>query len=128
MYKLYFREMVSASGYRHLLKTMKIILILLFVHVQLMASSQVVNLLEKGVKINVVLKKIQDQTGYSFVITNSILQDLQPRDYEIRNKSLPDALEAITKDQNLSYEISDNVIIINKRPQTVTLNTNFQQN
>lgn len=122
MYKYYFREKVGGNAlYRHLLKTMKIFLLLLFVHVQLMASSQVVNLREKGVKINVVLKKIQDQTGYSFVITNSILQEVQPKDYEIRNMSLTEALDQITKNQNLSYEISDNVIIINKSKETTSI-------
>lgn len=94
---------------------MKLFLIFLLVQTQLFASySQVVNLNEKAVKINVVLKKIQDQTGYSFVITNSILQDVKARDYNISNKSLQEALELITKGQNLTYEISDNVIIINK--------------
>src|SRR5690625_4397399 len=112
MYKYYFREKLGANAlYRHLLKTMKIFLLLLFVHVQLMAALQVVNLHEKGVKINVVLKKIQDQTGYSFVITNSILKDVKPTDYDIQNMSLTEALDKITKNQNLSYEISDKVII-----------------
>lgn len=97
-----------------ILKIMKLIPIMLLIaciHVSARGYSQI-TLTETNVPLEVVLKKIRQQSGYELVSTSEILNASGRITIKVKNASLQQALAAALKGEKLSYEIIGKTIVI----------------
>ncbi len=77
--------------------------------------SQAITLSERNTPLQKVFKKIEVQSGYSFLYRDEWLKD-KKISVEIKNATLEQALSFCFKDQNITYEIIEKMIIIKPRP------------
>jgi TonB-linked SusC/RagA family outer membrane protein len=97
------------------LKVMKITAFFLLVgtlHVSAGVYAQKVTITEKNAPLEKVFKDIREQTGYTFVYTESLLKKAKVVSLDIRSGSIEEALDLCFHDQPFSYEIIDKTIVI----------------
>jgi len=103
------------SKYRMAVRIMKLTAILLTVAcIQLSAKgiTQTVTISVKNAPLVTVLKVIQKQTDFTFIISNRQLQKAKPVSISATNMPLQQVLDLCFKDQPLTYKIIDKVISI----------------
>ncbi len=84
------------------------------------AYTQKVTLKENNVSLEKVFKEIRKQTNVNFFYADEVLKDAKKVSLNVHNSSIDDVLNRCFKDQNLSYTISENTIVI-KRKELETL-------
>jgi TonB-linked SusC/RagA family outer membrane protein len=97
---------------------MRLTTVLLLVSLlQVSASSvaQRITLSEKNASLEQVLLKIKQQTGYYMLYGADVLAKSKKVSVELKEVSLPEALDQILKDQALTYKISDNTVVIKEK-------------
>lgn len=100
---------------------MKLTTLLLFaVILQVSASSyaQKISLSVKDAKLLTVFDQISDQTGYSFVVTNSILQQAAKVNLQVKNAELKDVLNQIFKNQPLEFSVDHKTVLVKRKEKT----------
>jgi TonB-linked SusC/RagA family outer membrane protein len=76
-----------------------------------------INLVEKHASLEKVLQTIKKQSGYDLVYDISMLsQKAKPVDVDLKNSSVPQALDNIFKSQELTYEIINKIICVKEKP------------
>jgi TonB-linked SusC/RagA family outer membrane protein len=99
-----------------LVMRLTIILITLgFLQVSAKTFAQKVTLDTRGASLESVLKSIKQQTGYDYVIDQSLLEGAHKITLSLRGASVDEALEATFKNQPLTYTIDDKVITIKEK-------------
>src|SRR6185312_12342856 len=90
------------------------IALLLFFTFQVNAKShaQTVTIVKNNIHLSEVFRDIERQTGYLFFYDKALIRNTNPIDVSIRNATLSQALSDCLKDQNLTYSIVLNTIII----------------
>ena len=78
--------------------------------------SQSITISRHHVTLDKILQEIRKQTGYSFLYTDEQMLQEKKVDLELKNASLTEALDACFKGQDLTYNISDKVIIVKRKP------------
>lgn len=68
----------------------------------------------KGVTLDVVLKEIEKQSGYSFFYNQNDLNLKVKSDYTVVNKNVESALKIVLKNQSIDYTITDKHIVLKK--------------
>ncbi len=99
-------------------KIMKLtIALMLFFTFQVCAKgySQRISIDKKQVPLSEVFKAIEKQTGYMFFYDKDLIQKIAPINISIKDASLEEALSACIKDQQLTYTIVKNTIVIQAR-------------
>ncbi|WP_285008362.1 SusC/RagA family TonB-linked outer membrane protein [Pedobacter faecalis] len=97
---------------------MKITAILLFAFcMQLSATvrSQI-TLSEKDAPLTKILEKIQEQSGYNLFYKDNLIND-NKLNIKIRNVSLEQALNEVFRQQNLTFELVKNTIVVRKKEE-----------
>ncbi|ULT38844.1 DUF4974 domain-containing protein [Niabella defluvii] len=61
------------------------------------------------------MEDIKTQTGYNFFYVKSHLKDVKPVTFSVVNASLQEVMELLCKEQPVTFEIKDRVIILKKR-------------
>jgi len=110
------------------LLAMKLSSIMVFVFcLQATASSfgQNVKLELRNQRLDVALKEIQKQTGYSFLLNSSYLKDANLVNVVANNVGLIKVLDQIFVNQPFNYIISNNIITVN--PATKLIDATVQQ-
>ena len=94
------------------------LLILLALTLQASAAgyAQKVSIHQQNTDLKTILNSIRKQTGYYFIYTKAVIQKAKPVTIDVTNQSISDVLNLVLKDQHLSYEIKDKVIIITQSP------------
>lgn len=122
MYKFYNRYFVQPPGcMAKVLLTMKITILLLITAIlQVSASSyaQKITLSEKNASINAVFNKISLQSGYDFLVNQTILNNAQPVTINVKNVELKEVLEQIFKNQALEYEMTDKFVKVKVKEES----------
>ncbi len=77
--------------------------------------SQTLNLKFKNAKLETVLKEIGMQTGYDLVYITPVINEAKPVSINVTNASLTDVLEKSFQNQSLTYKISNNTIIVQRK-------------
>ena len=85
-------------------------------HVYARTHSQTISLSVKNAKLDFVFKEIQKQTGYAFVYSNDDLQPASKITIQIKEASLERALDICLKEQPLTYNITNKIVVIKKKP------------
>ncbi|WP_423129775.1 TonB-dependent receptor [Gaoshiqia sp. Z1-71] len=104
-------------------------LILGLVQVSASVYSQQTNLsvkLEK-VKIEEVLKNIEDQSNFYFLFRSDHLKDVPVVDIDLKGASVEQILDKVLVPYGFSYEIDDRIVVIKKNGETTSLNDFRQQ-
>ena len=96
---------------------MKLIIVLMttvFLQISFASEAQRVTLSEKNASLESVFKKIRIQTGYDFFGEIDLLKTAKKINIQVRNMPLEEALTQCLKDQDLTYVISNKIIVIRK--------------
>ena len=94
---------------------MKITILLLItaiLQVSARSYAQKITLSENNASINTIFNKISLQTGYDFLVNQTILNNAKPVTIKVKNVELKDVLEQIFKNQELEYELTDKIVKI----------------
>lgn len=115
------------SGYIKVLLMLKLTFVMLITAFLQMSSaalySQTVTLRFKNAKLETVLKEIRAQAGVDLVYAVPDINEAKPVNVNITRVSLKDALEKCFADQDLTYTISNNIVIVKKKTSTGPLRT-----
>lgn len=107
------------SAYVHkFLLVMKLTLVLLitaFLQVSSAAHAQKITFSGKNTSIVRVFAEIQNQTGYTFLYTDEMLDGVTPLNVDFKNTPLEDALEKCFRNQPLTYTIKNKLIVIQRK-------------
>ncbi|MES2457088.1 MAG: SusC/RagA family TonB-linked outer membrane protein [Bacteroidota bacterium] len=101
-----------------LLRVMRITAILLLVGLmQVSAASfaQRLMLVKKNVSLKEVFTAIKTQTGYNVVCDSELLKDSKNVSTKFKEAELPEVLDAVLKNQNLDYTITDKTVVIKEK-------------
>ncbi|WP_177192144.1 SusC/RagA family TonB-linked outer membrane protein [Chitinophaga arvensicola] len=75
-------------------------------------SAQKIILNSTNASLAVVLKDIRSQSGYNFVITESLLQKAKPVSIKVKDKEVLEVLKMIFRDQPLSFTVNNKTVAI----------------
>lgn len=106
-----------ASGVSKTWMVMKLMIaLLLFFTFQANAGgyAQSITIVKKNVHLLDVFKAIEQQTNYLFFFDRKQIQQTNPIDIELRNATIEQSLAACVKDNQLSYSIIRNTIVVRK--------------
>lgn len=106
---------------RKLLLLMKLTAILLFVtcmQVSAKGYAQRITLSEKNAPIEKILAAIKQQSGYDFFYNVKTLEKAGKVTVQVRNASLEEALAACFGNTNLTYTLTDHIIVIKEKERT----------
>lgn len=84
------------------------------------AFTQNVTLKENNISLQKVFKEIRKQTNFNFFYADEVLKNARTVNLNIQNGSIRAVLDRCLENQNLSYTISENTIVI-KRKETETI-------
>ncbi|MGJ1369516.1 SusC/RagA family TonB-linked outer membrane protein [Sphingobacterium spiritivorum] len=97
---------------------MKLIVILLttsILQVNALSYAQKVTIRQKNVELTEVIKELRKQTGFDFVYSDKMMENRNPVNLDLNNVSIRKALEICFKDQNLTFEITSNIVTIKEK-------------
>lgn len=102
-------------------KIMPIILFLCVMQLSVAARAQKITLHIKNASFKSALEAIKAQSGYDLVLVQSYLEGTRPVSADLVNGTVQQAMELVTKGQPVSFEIRQNVIILQRREAAQTL-------
>lgn len=114
----------TLTGYRHsayihkFLLVMKLTIVLLitaFVQISFAARAQKITFSGKNASIIQVFAEIQNQTGYTFLYTDEMLDGASPLNVDFKNTPLAEALNKCFLNQPLTYTVKNKVIIVQRK-------------
>jgi TonB-linked SusC/RagA family outer membrane protein len=95
-----------------------ITLLLLSLQVSASGYAQKVSIHQQNTDLKTILNSIRKQTGYYFIYTKTVIQKAKPVTIDVTDEPISDVLDQLLKDQHLTWEIKDKVIIITHTPLT----------
>jgi type II secretory pathway component GspD/PulD (secretin) len=110
---------------RQTIKFMKLTTVLLFaacLQVSANGFSQRVTIKENNVTLRQVFEEIRKQTGIQFFYAVNTMQVAKPVSISVKNEPLDKVLELCFRDQELTYTISENTIIVKRKTATPDVN------
>lgn len=115
---------------RRALLIMKLVIVLIFatsLQVFAEAHSQPVTLSFKNVPFKKVLKEIKRQTGFNFICTAELLEQVGNVSVEAKNVSYQEALKECLRKSLLTYDIVENTIVIKQKVPLETRVTDIKE-
>lgn len=91
-----------------------IIIISTLVHVSAAGFAQKVSISKKNISLVEAIENIRVQTGYDFVFDSRLIDRDVRLDLNLKNANLKEALTIIFTKQNLDFNITDNLIVIQR--------------
>lgn len=102
-----------------------LIFLVTMLQVRAKTNAQSVTLKKSNITLKKALQALETQTGYAFFWSDKLVAAADPVTVDIKNSSLPHALDQILKAQPFSYRIEDKFVYIipkkNKEIRTVTI-------
>jgi TonB-linked SusC/RagA family outer membrane protein len=99
------------------------LMLLACLQVSAKAVGQKVSLNETKSNLEVVLKKIEDQTGYSFLYESRALRLAAPVTLKVNGVTLEQALILCFEGQPLTYKIFDHTVVVKEKPNPFAQNS-----
>ncbi|WP_197086385.1 SusC/RagA family TonB-linked outer membrane protein [Sphingobacterium sp. IITKGP-BTPF85] len=106
-------------GVAKILLVMKLIVVLMIAMVLRVNGSsfaQNVTLSERNAPLANILEKVRKQTGYDFLVTESMLINAKPVTINAKNEKVSTVLTKIFEHQNLNFKIKNSSIIVSSKP------------
>ena len=85
--------------------------------------AQKINIEVKNAPLNEVLKMLRKQSGYNFLYSTAILKTSKPVSISLKDQPLANVLTQCLKDQQLSFIINGNTVIIKKKEAEPVIST-----
>lgn len=86
-----------------------------FMQVSAGTYAQKITLSARNAELFTIFDQISDQSGYDFVITNSILKNSKKVTIDVKNAELSDVLDQIFKNQSLEFTIANKSVLVRKK-------------
>ncbi|MNJ98388.1 TonB-dependent Receptor Plug Domain protein [compost metagenome] len=105
---------------KKLLLVMKLTILILLVSLLSVSAKTFsqINLREKNIPLEQILKKVRKQTGYTFIYESNLLKKGSLVSVNLTDVSLDEALKAIFKNQPLTYKMVDKNVIVQNSEST----------
>jgi len=97
------------------MKLTTIIMIVFFMQASANTLAQKITISESNTTLNRIFKQLKTQTGYNFVYTSQTLEGVRPLSAKLKNVTLEEALDILFKEQPLTYVISQNTVIVQRK-------------
>lgn len=94
-----------------------LMIIVVCLQVNARAFSQTISIRVQQADIEAVMKEIQQQSGYSFIYDNQFVEHAKPVTLLLKDASIRTAMQALSKDQSFTFEISDRLIYLKNKPK-----------
>lgn len=108
---------------------MKLIIVLMttvFLQISFASEAQKVTLSEKNASLESIFKKIRIQTDYDFFGDIDLLKNAKKINIQVSNMPLEEALTLCLKDQEITYVISNKIIVLRRAtPYQIIRNTDL---
>lgn len=95
-----------------------IIMTTLLMHVSASSFSQKLTYAAKNITVDQVFKEIEKQTNYRVLYATSTLNDAAKVNVNFKNTPLKEVIEYLLKDQQLTYNIEQNTVLIKKQERS----------
>lgn len=106
----------SLVGKTWMIMKLTIVLILFFTfQVTAKTNAQKVTIVRNNIHLSEVFKDIEQQTGFHFFYDKDLIQNTDPIDLRLKNATLELALTTCLKDQQLTYNIVKNTVVIREK-------------
>jgi TonB-linked SusC/RagA family outer membrane protein len=108
----------STSLFKKIWMMMRLSVLFLFagaMHVAAATNAQQVNYSAKNVSLEKVFSEMRKQTRFNFLYTNDDLEGVAKVNVDFKSIPLREALNILLKEQPLSFNIVDSVVVIRKR-------------
>jgi len=123
MYKNYTRKLgVPHLVYHKILLTMRLTAVILLATLMQVSASglaQKITLSKSNASLDNVLNELRLQSGFDFVYTNVLLNKSKRVTITVKGVQLEDVLDAVFKDQPLTYAINNKIVIIKAKEQSL---------
>lgn len=108
---------ISRGNLIKILSMKLMVLLSLFLCLQVFADTyaQTINLKVKSASLKSVLMTIQQQTDYSFVVKEELLQQSKPVTANLHGKNIKEVLTNIFTNQPFEYEIKGKIIVLKEK-------------
>ncbi len=106
-----------------ILLIMKLVIIIMtacLMQVSATTLAQRITLNQKAATLEKVLRAIHDQSGYNFLYDVALLKKADLVTIDIKNATVPEALERLLKNQPFTFEIKSKTIILDLKEKAVT--------
>lgn len=110
------------SNYKPILLAMKLTAIILLtacLQVSAKGYAQNVTLTLKDAPLQTVFEQVEKQTNYRFVFTWETLKKSKPVNITVKNVTIAKVLELCFKDQPLTYQLDDKIIVVKEKAASV---------
>lgn len=111
----------SVTTHRLLLVMRLTVIVLIATIMQVSASSfaQKITLSERNISLAKVFIKISQQSGYDFLVKESMLKGTKPVNILVKDADINNVLKLVFKDQPLDYTIEDKTILIKPKEKSI---------
>lgn len=99
-----------------IMKLTSVLLIVACLQVSARGFSQKVTIKENNISLQRVFEEIRKQTGYNFFYVDEVLNTAKKVSLSVKNESIENVLNLCFADQELTYNISENTIVVKKKP------------
>src|SRR5688572_22056545 len=89
-----------------------VIMTMLLIQVSAKSTAQKVSLSAKNVSLQYVFDQLRIQTGYDFLYSDEMLGLAKPVTVYVKDKPLSDVLRQVFENQELSYMLKNNAVIV----------------
>lgn len=86
-----------------------------FMQVSAGTYAQKITLSARNAELYTIFDQISDQTGYDFVITNSMLKNSKKVTINVKNAELREVLDQIFKNQSLEFTVANKSVLVKKK-------------
>lgn len=109
---------LNRQGVKNGAKKLLVAFTALFLQVNVYAYSQNVSISLKNAPAEKVLKAINQQTGFSFLYNAELIKNINPVTIDVKNASIKEVLATCFKDQNVSFVLENNTIVIKSEKES----------
>ena len=100
------------------MKLIPLCCVAVLLHFSVTGFSQTITLSGKQLPLKQALNDIRKQTGYEFFYETSLLDHALPVTVDLKQASIPAAMDVLLKNQSLSYSVNRKTILITTKPRT----------
>lgn len=125
LFKFNFNESEFLTKMIRIMKLTIILLIAACLQVSAKGYSQKITIKENNVPLQKVFEEIRRQTDYDFLYVDEVLKTAQKVSLNIEKGSIEDVLDVCFKNQQLSYIISGNTIIVQRKTLVPKVNASL---
>jgi len=99
------------------MKITAVLLTIVCLHAAAGGFTQTITISIKNAPLEKIFGEIKKQTHYEFVYRWELLQNTRPVDIDVKDMPIKDVLDICFKDQRLSYNIVDNLIVLSEKAE-----------